>query len=88
MTNPALVLRRAGRSIHSLHRLGLLAPMAGLAAVGGSMAAMSAVAWAHPELAALTPEGGVCNPLAGDFGCGHGFGCACHMLPPPGQPLD
>ena len=71
----------AGRSLSSLHRTGLLAPMAGFAAVGGSMAAMSAVAWAHPDLAALSPAPGMCNPLAGDFGCGHGLGCACHLLP-------
>ena len=88
MRSPENVLWRAGRSARSLHRSGLLAPMAGLAAVGASMATMSAVAWAYPELAALTPDTGMCNPLAGDFGCGHGFGCACHLMPPLGAAPD
>ncbi|MBB4209886.1 hypothetical protein [Roseinatronobacter bogoriensis] len=76
-------LRRAGRAILSLHRTGLLVPAAGLAVMGVSAYAMVAVAQAFPETA-FAPDGiGQCNPFEGDFGCGHGFGCACHMLPKP-----
>ncbi len=75
-------LRRAARSAVSLHRSGLLAPVAGLTVVGGSVVAMQALAVAFPETTALAGEIGSCNPLQGDFGCGHGLGCACHMLPP------
>lgn len=74
-------LRRLGRSAASLYRSGMLGPMAGLAVMGGSAWAMAAAASVWPE-AALTPgEFGSCNPFEGDFGCGHGFGCACHLLP-------
>lgn len=77
------VLRRAGRATLSLHRTGLLVPAAGLAAMSVSAYAMVAVAHAFPEMAS-SPDGfGQCNPFEGDFGCGHGFGCACHMLPLP-----
>jgi len=76
-------LRRAGLAIISLHRTGLLVPAVGLATMGVSAYAMVAVAHAFPE-AASAPDGfGQCNPFEGDFGCGHGFGCACHMLPEP-----
>lgn len=74
-------LRRAGRAIQSLHLTGLLVPAAGLAAMSVSAYAMVAITQAFPETA-FTPDGfGQCNPFSGDFGCGHGFGCACHMLP-------
>lgn len=77
------VLFRAGRAVFSLHRTGLLVPAAGLAAMGVSAYAMAAVAHAFPEIA-FVPDGvAQCNPFEGDFGCGHGFGCACHMLPAP-----
>lgn len=62
-----------------LRRADLLGPVLGVVAMGGAAATMSAVVWAFPEAAGLP---GMCNPFAGDFGCGHGFGCACHMLPP------
>ena len=78
-------LRRASRAILSLHRTGFLVPAAGLAAMGVSTYAMMAVAHAFPETAAAPDGFGQCNPFEGDFGCGHGFGCACHMLPEPGS---
>ena len=78
---PDPLLRRAARSAVSLYRNGLLAPVAGLAVVGGSVAAMQALAVAFPEATVLATEIGSCNPLRGDFGCGHGLGCACHLLP-------
>ncbi|MGY6410074.1 MAG: hypothetical protein ACXIUV_03475 [Alkalilacustris sp.] len=81
MSDP--VLRRATRAAVSLHRTGLLAPMAGLAVVGASVTAMQALATAFPETAVLASEIGSCNPFQGDFGCGHGLGCACHLLPEP-----
>lgn len=81
MKNSAL--HRAGRAAISLHRTGLLVPAAGLAVMSMSAYAMVTVAHAFPEMA-LSPDGvGQCNPFEGDFGCGHGFGCACHMLPLP-----
>lgn len=73
--------RRAARALVSLHRSGMLAPVAGMAAVGASVAVMQATAVVFPETAALAGEAGICNPLRGDFGCGHGFGCACPLLP-------
>ncbi len=76
-------LRRLGRSASSLYHSGMLAPVAGFAVMGGSVWAMSAAAAVWPELMPTADGAGMCNPLAGDFGCGHGFGCACHMLPGP-----
>ena len=76
-------LHRAGHAILSLQRTGLLMPGAGLAVMGVSAYAMVAVAHAFPEVAAAPDGFGQCNPFEGDFGCGHGFGCACHMLPEP-----
>ena len=83
MPKPDPFLHRATRSAVSLHRSGLLAPLAGLTAVGGSVVAMQALAVAFPEATVLASEIGSCNPLQGDFGCGHGLGCACHILPQP-----
>ena len=80
---PAPFLRRAVRSAVSLHRTGLLAPVAGLAVVGGAAATMQALTSLYPEAAMPMVDIGSCNPLQGDFGCGHGLGCACHMLPGP-----
>ena len=76
---------RMGRAAGSLYRTGLLAPVAGLAVFGGSVWAMAAAAAVWPDTAVVPPGLDSCNPLRGDFGCGHGFGCACHILPPPGQ---
>lgn len=77
------ILRRAGRAIHSLHHTGFLVPTVGLATIGVSAYAMAAIAHAFPETA-MAPEGfAQCNPFGGDFGCGHGFGCACHLMPQP-----
>lgn len=76
-------IRRAGRAIRSLHQTGLLVPAAGLAAMGVSAYAMIAVAHAFPDTAFVPDAVGACNPFEGDFGCGHGFGCACHLLPVP-----
>jgi len=50
--------------------------------MGASAWAMTAAAAAFPETGLAIGDGGSCNPLQGDFGCGHGFGCACHLLPP------
>ncbi|MGY6704685.1 hypothetical protein [Roseinatronobacter sp.] len=81
------VLHHAGRAGLSLHRTGFLIPAAGLAAMSVSVYAMSAVALTFPEVA-LVPDGMTqCTPFDGDFGCGHGFGCACHMLPIPETPV-
>ena len=66
--------------LEPLRRTGLIAPAAGLAAVGGSVAVMAAVAALSPEAVAVVPDLGACNPLRGDFGCGHGWGCACHLV--------
>ena len=79
MTEPAL--RRLRRSVASLYRSGMLVPVAGLAVMGGSGWAMAAAAAAWPDAALAQGDFGSCNPLTGDFGCGHGFGCACHLLP-------
>jgi len=78
-------LYRAGRAVRSLHRTGLLIPSLGLAAMGASTYAMVAVAHAFPEMAFAPDALGQCNPFEGDFGCGHGFGCACVMVPEPGS---
>lgn len=78
---PDPFLRRARRAAVSLQASGLMAPVAGLAVLAGSVWVMSAAAAAWPEAAALAPDPGSCNPLRGDFGCGHGLGCACHLLP-------
>ncbi len=78
-----IFLSRAARSAVSLHRTGLLAPVAGLAVVGGSAAVLQALAALYPEAAVASADIGSCNVLQGDFGCGHGLGCACHMLPDP-----
>ncbi len=84
MKNSAL--HRFGRAVISLKRTGLLIPAAGMATLGVSTYAMVAVAHAFPETAAGIDGFGECNPFAGDFGCGHGFGCACHMLPELPEP--
>lgn len=78
-------LRRLRRSINSLHRSGMLVRMAGFAALGGSFWAMSAAAAVWPDAGMAPGEFGSCSPLQGDFGCGHGLGCACHLLPEPGS---
>ncbi|NYS24622.1 hypothetical protein HUK65_06420 [Rhodobacteraceae bacterium 2376] len=57
-------------------------PIAGLAVMALSASALAALASAFPEAAAQ------CDPRGVDFGCGHGFGCACHMLPADGPKLD
>ena len=82
MAETGALLSRALRSARSLQQSGLLAPVLGLAALGGSMVVMNAVAAAYPEAQGLGGAGHDCNPLRGDFGCGHGLGCACHLLPP------
>lgn len=74
--------RRLRRSVITLHRAGLLAPVAGMAVMGASTWAMAATAAAFPDAGLALGDIGTCNPLHGDFGCGHGFGCACHLLPP------
>lgn len=79
MTEPTH--RRLRRSVASLHRTGMLAPVAGLAVVGASAWAMAAASAVWPDAALAPGDVGSCNPLAGDFGCGHGLGCACHLLP-------
>lgn len=58
---------------------GRLAPLLGFAAVGASAALMAGVAAVVPEAASLNAGQGSCAPLSLDFGCGHGWGCACHM---------
>ena len=79
------ITRRLRRSAISLHRTDMLGPVMGLAALSASATAMAAVAQAFPD-AGLAGDGfGMCNPLGSDLGCGHGFGCACHMLPEPHQ---
>lgn len=81
MTEPTYT--RLRRAVVTLHKTDMLIPVLGLTAISISGYAMAAVAQAFPETA-LLPDGlGQCNPLTGDFGCGHGFGCACHMLPDP-----
>lgn len=74
---------RLCRSLASLHRTGLLLPTAGLVVMGGSAWAMAAAAAVWPEVARAPGDMGQCSVIDGDFGCGHGFGCACHLLPPP-----
>ncbi|MGY6549616.1 MAG: hypothetical protein ACXIU7_11535 [Roseinatronobacter sp.] len=83
MTEPTFIRMR--RAVVSLHRTDMLIPVLGLSAISLSGYAMAAVAQAFPETALLPDGFGQCNPLMGDFGCGHGFGCACHMLPEPVQ---
>ncbi len=78
---------RMRRAVISLHRTDMLVPVLGLASVSASAMAMAAVAQVLPETAGLSDALGQCNPLQGDFGCGHGFGCACHVLPDPGSVL-
>ena len=79
MSEPTL--RRFRRSVSSLHRSGMIVPVTGLAVMGASAWAMAAAAAVWPDAAHAAGGFGSCNPLAGDFGCGHGLGCACHLLP-------
>jgi hypothetical protein len=72
-------LRRLRRSVASLHRTGLLLPMAGITVMAGAAAVF-------PEAAAASTGFGMCDILQGDLGCGHGFGCACHLLPELPEP--
>jgi len=77
----------AGR-IAGLRARGQLGPAIGLAGVGASALAMATVAFAFPQAApglsaAMADALAACNPFAGglgvDSGCGHGFGCSCHV---------
>ncbi len=85
MTEPTL--HRVRRAAISLHRSDMLVPVLGLSALALSSTALVAVAQVYPDLSLLSGALDQCNPLQGDFGCGHGFGCACHMLPAPGEVL-
>ncbi|TVS03994.1 MAG: hypothetical protein EA407_04830 [Rhodobacteraceae bacterium] len=75
------------RAIVSLHRTNMLLPVMSLTTLSLSAYAMAALAQALPETA-LAPNGlGECSPMTSDFGCGHGFGCACHLLPETEHPV-
>ena len=78
---------RMRRAIVSLHRTQMLVPVIGLAAISVSAYAMAALAQAYPETAMLSEGVAQCNPFESDFGCGHGFGCACHLLPEAEQTI-
>ena len=67
---------------------GVIVPAAGLAAMAVSASALSALAAAFPESGALADFAGTCDPRSADFGCGHGFGCICHLWPAEGSGLD
>jgi len=77
---------------HTLSRTrrigGLVIPAAGLAAMAVSASALSALAAAFPEAGSMADLAGSCDPASADFGCGHGFGCFCHLLPGDGPTLD
>lgn len=67
---------------------GVVVPAAGLAAMAVSASALSALAAAFPEAGNMAGLAGSCDPASVDFGCGHGFGCLCHLLPGDGPKLD
>lgn len=72
---------RLKRALLSLHRTDMLVPVLGLTAISVSATAMATVAQAFPEAAIAANGFGECNPMTSDLGCGHGFGCVCHMIP-------
>lgn len=84
MATTSSIPQRRGAAPPALR--GLLAPLMGFAAVGASAALMAGVAAVVPEAASLNAGQGSCAPLPLDFGCGHGWGCACHMRGLTGSP--
>jgi hypothetical protein len=53
----------------------LAASAAGAALLAGGPALAAGEPWLMLE--------GLDACRIGDFGCGHGFGCPCHLVPPP-----